>query len=136
MVRLLKPVPAGLVARTNVRIDGGERIRRIGVEWAAPADAPLPEATASEATLFTGLTNADHVLLVRTDSAGDFSTYRLNLVQDLADDTAAADFDPRLIAIDFSFKVECPSDFDCAPVADCPEEPVAGPRPQLPRARL
>ena len=122
MVRLLKPVPAGL-SPTNVRLDGGERIRRIGVEWAAPADAPPPEATASEATLFTGLDEADHVLVVRTDSAGDFSTYRLNLVQDLADDTALPDFDPRLSAIDFSFKVECPSDFDCAPVADCPEEP-------------
>ncbi|HUG29452.1 MAG TPA: putative baseplate assembly protein [Candidatus Limnocylindria bacterium] len=128
MVRLLKPVPAGLTP-TNVRIDGGERIRGVGVEWVGVANAPPPEATASEALLVTALDEADHVLLVRTDSAGDFSTYRLNLVQDLADDTALPDFDPRLSAIDFSFKVECPSDFDCKPVVDCPEEP--GPDPDL-----
>jgi len=128
MVRLLKPVPGGLTP-ANVRIDGGERIRRVGVDWVGMADAPPPEATAAEAALFTALDEADHVLLVRTDSSGDFSTYRLNLVQDLADDAPLPDFDPRLSAIDFSFKVECPSDFDCAPVGDCPEEP--GPDPDL-----
>ena len=88
MLRLLKPVPAGLTP-SSVRIDGGERIRRVGVEWVGIASAPPPEATPSEVLLLTALEEADHVLVVRTDSAGDFSTYRLNLVQDLADDAAA-----------------------------------------------
>ena len=34
-----------------------------------------------------------------------------------------AGFDPKLSAIDFSFKVECPSDFDCADTAPCPPAP-------------
>ena len=42
MVRLLKPVPAGLVP-DNVRIEGGERVRDIGVDWVAPADAAPEE---------------------------------------------------------------------------------------------
>lgn len=31
MLRLLKPVPAGLTI-DNLRIDGGERIRRVGIQ--------------------------------------------------------------------------------------------------------
>ena len=48
-------------------------------------------------------------------------------MQDLADDAPLPDFDPRLSAIDFSFKVECPSDFDCKPQDDCADEPGADP---------
>lgn len=126
LIRLLKPVPAGLTP-LNIRIDGGERIRRIGILWAASADAPPPEATPAEAAFFAALDGADHILVVRTDASGDFSTYRLNLVQDLADDAPLPDFDPRLSAIDFSFKVECPSDFDCKPDDGCPDEPAPDP---------
>ena len=54
MVRLLKPVPAGLT-RDNLRIDGGERIREVGIEWVAAADAPPPAANAAEQAFFTTL---------------------------------------------------------------------------------
>ena len=65
----------------------------------------------------------DDCLKVIVDRPGDFSIYTLRLVES----TAAASrwaplhgFDPRYAALDFSFKVGCPSDLDCAPAAPCP----------------
>jgi hypothetical protein len=121
MVRLLKPVPAGLTP-DNVRIEGGERVRDVGVEWVAVADF-APE----EPAFFAAVDQADHVLLVRTDSAGDFTTYTLRLVRATDDPRPPVDFDPRLSEVRFGFKVECPSDFDCRPKRVCPEEPDSPP---------
>jgi hypothetical protein len=123
LIRLLKPVPGGL-SRDNVRISGGERIRTIGIEWLGLASAPPPQATAAEQALFSALDQPDHVLLVRTDSEGDHSLYRLHLLQPGSADTPLVDFDPRLSGIDFSFKVQCPSDFDCKPDHSCIAEPA------------
>ncbi len=104
-VRLLKPVPAGL-GRDNLKISGGERVRGIKVQWAAAVD---------------------HVLTAHTDAEGDFSTYRLALVRGRNDDRPPDDFDSRLVEVPFSFKVECPSDFDCKPIRVCQEEPETPP---------
>src|SRR3990167_47688 len=120
LVRLLKPVPAGLT-REQVVLEGGERIRRIEVQWIGVASAPPAEANAAEQALFSALAEADHVLLVRTDSAGDFSRYTLRLTQDPATPTPLPDFDPRLSEIEFRFKVECPSAFDCRTPPGCTE---------------
>jgi len=55
---------------------------------------------------------------------------RLELLQIVAGhDDPPAGFDPLLSSIDFSFKVECPTDFDCAEPAPCP--PVIGARPDI-----
>ena len=52
------------------------------------------------------------VLAVRTNGEGDHSIYRLRITT--ADgDGPLNGFDPPLSAIDFSFKVECSTDFDC-----------------------
>lgn len=128
MLRLLKPVPSGLTPE-NVRIEGGERIRHISVEWLEIAsESPLsPLMTLAEQTVFAALPAADHVLLIRTDNSGDFSEYQLKLVSGSSNDAPLTDFDPRLSAIDFTFKVECPSDFDCADSADCQQEPPGSP---------
>lgn len=123
LVRLLKPVPAGL-SPDNLSIRGGERIRQVNVEWVGIASAPPAQAIAAEQALLLALDEPDHVLVVRTDSDGDHCTYSLRLRQAGSLDTPLADFDPRLSAVDFAFKVECPSDFDCKPQHDCPE-PVA-----------
>ena len=128
LLRLLKAVPPAL-AVDNLRIEGGERIRGIGIEWIAPAASPPPQASAVEAALFAALPEADHVLVVRTDQAGDHSTYTLRLTAAGSDTLPPGDFDPRLSAVDFAFKVECPSDFDCAPRRDCPSGP--SPQPDL-----
>ena len=120
LVRLLRPVPPGFVAQ-QVRIDGGERIRNVEALWVAAASAPPTEATLAEKAFFVGLDKPDHVLVVRTDRYGDFSPYRLSLVRSVLDDTQPMGFDPRLASIDFSFKVECGSDFDCQTATHCPE---------------
>ena len=128
LVRLFQPAPALTVQ--NVRIEGGTRIAPVNAVWIFPAPAvPSPPANSSEQAFFAGLPNADHVLVIRTDKAGDFSTYTLSLVTSPADPTPPAGFDVRFSAIDFSFKVECPSDFDCQQPAVCPPDSLPAPPP-------
>ena len=67
------------------------------------------------------------MLKVEVDQAGDFSLYTLRLVTDASDDAVPAGIDPQLAAVQFSFKVECPSPFDCAPQPVCPPAPMAVP---------
>jgi len=128
MLHLLKPVPPGFSA-DNVRIVGGERIRDPGIEWVAPADnLPVANLNADEIAYLSALLNADRVLVIRTETDGDFSDYCLVLQQGSATpDLPPADFDPQLAEITFSFKVECPSDFDCQDEPVCAEEHVVEP---------
>ena len=128
LVHCLKPVPTSL-APANVYIVGGESITGITAAWVAPASDPPPQALATEAAYFTSLPDAANILVVRTSAAGDFSPYCLRLVneaEEAAQDPfavteALAGFDPLLAEVEFSFKVECGPDFDCAPaVPDCP----------------
>lgn len=128
LVRLLKPLP--MPTSDQVVIEGGERIRPVSIEWVAPADA-VPEALLSEGELefFPRLHNADHVLVVRTDSSGDHSPYTLRLVAGVAALAPPVGFDPALCNAFFSFKVECPSEFDCEPRRICLEAPR--PEPEI-----
>jgi hypothetical protein len=128
-VRLLRPVPTkpngdSALEAQNVRIDGGERLPVIPVEWVAAADH-LPAGT--DPALVDGIDDLPRTLVVRTAVFGDFSRYILHLRADLDSDQPPASFDPILSDIDFSFKVECPSDFDCAATLPCPPQPAAKP---------
>ena len=130
LVHCLKPVPATFTA-ANVRVDGGERVRNVDAQWAAPA-VPLPAqlgvpAEANTAAIVNALADAANVLVVRTAVSGDFSTYTLSLVTAALDAAPPPDFDPRLAAIEFCFKVECPSDFDCKPQRWCPPSVTEAP---------
>lgn len=89
-------------AAANVAIAGGIRIRHIQVTQVAVTDS--------------------HVLQVTVDQPGDFSTYTLRLLN------LPEGFDPKLSEVDFSFKVECPSDFDCHQVPVCPPEFLPSPQ--------
>ncbi len=94
----------------TARIEGGERIRGIRVN---------------------AVESNGKVLTVTVDRPGDFSTYRLRLV-DPSDDLELKPpkgFDPQLSEVDFSFKVECPSDFDCKQETACPPQ-------ELPEAEI
>jgi hypothetical protein len=126
VVHFLQPNPPLNVA--NFRIDGGVRIRPVNCVWAFPATSvPIPPATLAQQTYFAGLPSADRIIIVRTDVAGDFSTYTLSLIRSDDDLTPPAGFDPRLCSVDFGFKVECPSDFDCASPTVCPRDTLPAP---------
>lgn len=122
--RLLQPAPG--LGHANVAVTGGERIPEVAVEWVAPATA-LPAG--EDRALVAGLDDPDTVLVVRTASRGDFSRYTFRLVAGPGTSQPPAGFDPLLAALDFSFKVECPSDFDCATDERCP--PDAGEAPPI-----
>ena len=53
------------------------------------------------------------MFVVRTTERGDFSRYRIALVAGPGSTAPPPNFDPQLAEVAFSFKVECPSDFDC-----------------------
>ena len=123
-VRLLRPVPVQpsgdcALEPQNLRIDGGERIASVPVEWVAAADK-LPAGI--DPALVEGIALADlpRTLVVRTALAGDFSQYMLHLRQGPGSEQPPGGFDPKLSDIAFSFKVECPADFDCAAPLPCP----------------
>lgn len=96
----------------NVRIEGGERITGIVV-----------------VAVTTGSGDEANVLTVDVDRPGDFSIYTLHLVAGPTDDGPPAGFDPQLVAVDFSFKAECPTDFDCRTERACP--PAAKDEPEI-----
>ena len=125
LVRLLKPVPDG-ISLDNVAITGGERIKNPSIHWVAAANNLDPAlASAEEIEQLSNTDQADQLLVVRTFSIGDFSDYCLRLQASEQDLSAPDDFDPLLVAVNFSFKVECPSDFDCEPQTNCtPQTPV------------
>lgn len=94
----------------NVVIDGGLRIRDIKVLSAVTHRSNDPEF--------------DDTLEVTVNRAGDFSAYTLRIV---ARDSQGhphrhPSFDPRYDSVDFNFKVDCPSDLDCAIDRQCPPE--------------
>jgi len=126
LVHLLKPT--GALSAATVDIEGGQRIRPVGVEWAAIATSVAPAlVTPAEQAFLAGLADADRILVVRTQEAGDHSIYAFRLVDAATRRQAPAGFDPLLARVDFSFKVECPSDFDCQPAPVCPEPPADEP---------
>ncbi|HEX6747300.1 MAG TPA: putative baseplate assembly protein [Longimicrobium sp.] len=119
----------------NVRIEGGVRVKGVGVSWAFPAsavDAGQPSVQEKNLlqNLIDELDDPTRVLIVRTDRAGDFSTYTLRLVDSGpgSADLPPEGFDPQLSEVRFSFKVECPSEFDCQTDDRC-AEPAAAPPP-------
>ena len=124
LLRFLKDAP--LLAVDQIAITGGERITGVGIEWVTRADAPdLTVIDPIEAGLpgfLTALPEPARVLAIRTDSAGDYSVYTLRLAASPGALSPPPGIDRVLSEVDFSFKVECPTDFDCAPRHDCPPE--------------
>ena len=126
LVHCFRALPV-MFSRENVHIIGGVRedlrINPVQVLWAfRAADVPVPPATQTEKDFFAALPNPERVLVVHTSSSGDFSQYRLCLVESPQKSEPPANFDPQLSEVEFSFKVECPSEFDCRPDTVCPPE--------------
>jgi hypothetical protein len=103
------------ISPAHVRITGGDAVRGIRVEDVGTSydfdPSPLP--------------TRDYLEVV-VDRRGDFSTYTLSLVEP-STGLPPAWLDPQLASVDFSFKVECPSDFDCRRSCDCPAPLVVAP---------
>ncbi len=107
-VHFLKDLAPNALGMNNFRVEGGERIPNVKV------GSVTPEADAK-------------ILDLAVNAPGDFSTYTLRLVKSATDAATPNGFDPQSSAVEFSFKVECPSDFDCKPVRECPPEPRGEP---------
>ncbi len=113
------------LTRANFTIQGGTRIKTVGIEAVHVGSAlPVGFLSAKEASFLPAPADElKRLLVVRTDSNGDFSTYTLRVVSNAADpdgDQAPSGFDPILSAIEFLFKAGCPSEFDCLPQLTCP----------------
>jgi hypothetical protein len=120
-VHFIKDLAPDALKKENVRIEGGERVRNIKVTKVTigGVDSPPSSPPSDQA----------NVLVVEVTEPGDFSTYTLRLVQNAENINTPAGFDPILSAVDFSFKVACPSDFDCGQELVCPTEAL--PQPEI-----
>jgi hypothetical protein len=102
------------LTKFNVIIEGGVRVKNIEVEKVEPAEPLNPE---------------NKILIATVNSVGDFSTYTLRIVKSKIDLSPPDGFDTQLSHVDFSFKIECPSEFDCRPERECPPEKL--PEPEI-----
>jgi hypothetical protein len=102
------PLPMAQLAAANIAITGGVRF-------------PAPQILAAIAHIPAAGPVERYRLTVPGGQPTDFSTYRLAIVGGAGDGAPPPFLDPRLSAVDFSFKIGCPSDFDCAP---CEEDPA------------
>lgn len=105
-VHNLSDAPAAPLTAAHVEIRGGVRVRDPKV---------------------LGVSASGRQLAVELDSIGDFSSYRLRLVASAGSDAPPAGIDPALAEIAFSFKVDCPSDFDCRTDTACARETLPTP---------
>ncbi|MGD0830456.1 MAG: putative baseplate assembly protein, partial [Terracidiphilus sp.] len=142
LLTCLKPVLVK-VTTDNILITGGESITGITALWAGPAGPTVakqpPQIKAESpqlASYLAKLPNSANILVVRVSGMGDFSPYTLSLVNSIAGATADSfaltetldGFDPQLAQITFSFKIDCPPYFDCAPApSNCPPTPPTPP---------
>src|SRR5262249_16080918 len=111
----------------NIRITGGERTTGIVAERvelvtdetgipieSTPVESAPLESRAAE--MYSAL--ARH-LEVNVNQRGNFSTYTLSLI-DPKTGQPLVGLDRALSSVDFSFKVECPTPFDCRTQTICP----------------
>lgn len=95
----------------KVHVTGGGRVQHIQVDGATwkPATPSLSEH-----------------LEIHVTPRGDYSRYTLSLVEP-GSDNPLHELDPVLSRLDFSFKVECETEFDCKPACVCPPVSVSSP---------
>lgn len=97
------------------------RLGNVRIEGSAGA---LPVSVTSVGVCGAGDPDIDRCVKIGVDHAGDFSTYRLCIVERGPDgrpgSTPLGGFDPRLSCLEFSFKSGCETNLDCAPDHPCP----------------
>ncbi|MDT8321054.1 MAG: putative baseplate assembly protein, partial [Xanthomonadales bacterium] len=107
-VYLIDKTPVS-VTPEQIRIEGGRKVRNIQVTRVSLNRSERLEI--------------DDYLEVTVDRPGDFSTYTLKVIAGDGEqpDIPHPAFDPYYSTLDFSFKVGCPGDLDCATARHCPE---------------
>jgi hypothetical protein len=110
LVNFVNPLTPNSLNKNRLRIEGGERIRDVAIESTS-----------------IGGGAQDHVLTVKVNHPGDFSIYTLRLAKSPTNSQPPDGFDPQLSAVAFSFKVNCPSDFDCRAEQVCQPDAKAAP---------
>jgi hypothetical protein len=103
------PLPGAALTRDNVVISGGVRLP-------APRIDDVEEHPAAGPVAF-------YRVVLAAGAQTDFSTYRLTLVAGAGLSAPPAFVDPRLSSVEFGFKVDCPSDFDCLDDVPAPAKP-------------
>jgi len=121
-VTFVNPLVAPLTP-ANLLISGGLRIKGATLATVEGSERVIAEGELRVASISV----AGNELTVQVNQPGDFSTYTLRLVTSLVNLLPPTGYDRQLGAVDFSFKVDCPSDFDCAPASNCPPEALAEP---------
>jgi hypothetical protein len=110
-VHFLGKAPAN-IAKENLRITGGQRIRDIAI-----VDIDIHRHNDPE---------RDDYMDVFVDRAGDFSPYRLCIValdeNGKPTGSPPEDFDRRYACLEFSFMAGCPTDVDCKQRSLCPPD--------------
>src|SRR5258708_4703833 len=101
------PPKTSALTVANVLIEGGVRVSGIAAQ---------------------ALSSSGKVLTVVVERIGDFTPHRLSIVISSADPTPPDGFDLQLSSVSFSFKVDCPSDFDCPTPPPCVEPEEAAPQ--------
>lgn len=103
-----KPVPSSgmILTKNNIIINGGVRIKDVHVE---------------------SISSSNNILTLIVNTPGDFSMYTLRLVASPTESKPPEGFDPELSEIDFSFKINCPNEFDCKSSTICPPESILEP---------
>jgi hypothetical protein len=92
----------------NIAIEGGARVRGIRALSVSITRSYIPDF--------------DDFMDVKLDREGDFSVYTFRVVSRGPDGEILPHpaFDPCYSALDFSFKLDCPNEFDCKSEAVCP----------------
>ena len=104
------PPDDNILTKEKIFIEGGVRVKNIIVKDI------YPDVTQK------------NLLTVIIDKTGDFSTYTLKIGNSQTDpDNPPAGFDMQLSSIEFSFKINCPSEFDCKTEIICPPEDTESP---------
>ncbi|MCX6047073.1 MAG: putative baseplate assembly protein, partial [Chloroflexi bacterium] len=122
-VHFVHDLPATLTP-ANVVITGGVRVKAATIGAAGSAGQ---QVVIDGDLRVVAVGTASKLLTVTVNLPGDFSTYTLRLITSPTNLQPPASFDLQLSEVDFSFKIDCPSDFDCAPTTDCPPEKLAEP---------
>ena len=110
-VHFINDPSALLIDRRNILITGGERKEYIN-----------PEVTNAQIKIDSRSGSVVPVLVVEVKNSGDYSLYKLHLVVENSAPGVLDQVDPVLRSVDFSFKANCDSGFDCLAERLCPPD--------------